>query len=50
MRNLIGDLELNNPVLLDDLNGEILAGFDVPRQFDLSEIALAKSPSQLVLP
>ena len=41
VKNLIGDIEVNDFVLLEDFNGKTLTSFNVPSKFDLSKIAFS---------
>lgn len=46
--DLIGDFEVKNFGLLENLNSKRLAGSDVLSELDLAKIAFAQSPSKLV--
>ena len=47
----LGDhLVLEHLLLVEDLDGDILAGVDVPGELDLAEGALPEGPAQLVPP
>jgi len=41
---------LENFLLVENLDGDVLSAFHVPRELYLGEIALAQGPTQLVLP
>jgi len=47
----LGDhLVLEDLLLVEDLDGDILAGLDVPGELDLGEGAFAEGPAELVPP
>jgi len=47
----LGDhLVLEHLLLVEDLDGDILAGLDVPGELDLGEGAFAEGPAELVPP
>lgn len=48
--DLIGDVELKDSGLIQNLDSESETGLGVLGEFDLSEIAFAQSPAQLVFP
>lgn len=50
LTDLIGDLEVDDAALLDDLDGKATAGLDIPGVLDLPEVAFPKGPPDLVLP
>jgi hypothetical protein len=48
--NLVGDIEINDLVLVNNLNSIRLFRISVPSKLNFTEITLTKNPTQLIFP